>query len=365
MFKKELISEVTRIKNLMGLIVENVEETSTCNFYDNLDPPEGVSYFFSRDYPKMSQDEKNRLKSVVENYIKDQLKKTVQYYRNYYNPNGDAYKKLKDNFVKTSDKDNQIGKLLNSLDTIKLKYIWSEKDTPLEYQGKGLENAWAYTLGYIIYINVYTFWDGTTAGKKSVETTLIHEVGHVIDNYMIYNPDIFEKPFFETNTKIDGEKDEIATGKEIHAALQVIRKLFDLGAFDKGTEISNKFQKKINDGTFKWNKGNLEVKDNKLYFIEKNKEGNLIDFNGNDTNGFIQNVMYSLILKKDNKEQDENWADTTYLFANYQKYQKLSETNLSNKTPNVKVAVVDLNSIGNINYDFAMNTEQGEEPNYT
>jgi hypothetical protein len=365
MFKKEVISEVARIKNLMGLLVENVEQTNTCNFYDNLDPPEGVDYFFSEKYPKMPQEKKLRLKNVVENFIKEELKKTVQYYRNYYNPNGDAYKKLKDNYVKTSDKDNQIIKLLDSLETIKLKFIWSREETPSQYKGLGLDSAWAYTLGYIIYINVYNFWDATNAGKKSVETTLVHEVGHVIDNYMIYNPDIFNKPYFETNTRIDGQKDEIATGTEIHASLQVIRKLFDLGAFDKGTEIANKFQKKINDGTFKWEKGDLKIKDNNLYFIEKDKNGNFIDFNGNDTNGFIHNVMYSIILKKDNKEQDENWADTTYLFANYQKYQKLSETNLSNKTPNVKVAVVDLNSIGNINYDFAMNTEQGEEPNYT
>jgi hypothetical protein len=364
MFKKEVISEVTRIKNLMGLLVESVEETNICNFYDNLDPPEGVNYFFSKDYPNMSPEKKKRLKDVVENHIREELKKTIQYYRNYYNINGDAYKKLKDNYVKTSDKDNQISILLKSLDTIKLKFIWSKEETPLEYQGKGYENAWAYTLGYIIYVNIYTFWDGTYSGKKSLETTLIHEVGHVIDNYMIYNPDIFDKPFFETNTKIDGQKDTIATGKEIHASLQVIRKLFNLGAFDKGTEIANKFEKKINDGTFKWTKGDLKINNNNLYFIQKNDKGDLIDFEGNNTNNFIDNTIYSLILKKDNKEQDENWADTTYLFANYQKYQKLSETNLTLKTPNVKVAVVDLNSIGNINYDFAMNTEQGEEPNY-
>jgi len=369
---KHILSEVQRIKTLMGineseydvLNTDTIEPIEDCNYYDKLSPPNGVDFWFQEKFKLMSSEDKTKIKETINSYINEELNKVVGYYTDYYGT-GDGLIKLKSNFVISDDKENEINKLLSYIKSTKYTIIWQKNDTPSQFIN--VINAWAFTQGNNVYINLFNFWDGTAAGKKSMYDTLLHEVGHVIHNFMLGNPQSFKSPFYEVGntTQISNNPSlKVELGKkEIHAYLQSFRQLFNIKPFDKGENIVNIIKENVDNGNIKWVLGDLKVVNNNLIFLQKNKEGEYININANNADGFINLLMYNLTIKTDVQTTEEHWADTTFLFSNFVKF-NLSDLLLPDITPNVNVGYVDLTSIGNINYDFAQNFENNSEKTF-
>jgi hypothetical protein len=337
--------------------IDDLQTTSDCTYYDNINPPEGVTYWFQTVFGLMSSEEKEKVKKTIDTYIKNELQSAIDYYVEYYSI-GDGNIKLKNNFIKTTDKVLAVNSLLNYLKNSTYKIFWSKNEMPPSFVL--YSNAWAFTSGNKIYVNLFNFWDGTQAGKKSVYDTFIHELGHVIHNFMLEDEDVFKKPFYTTNNSIEKQTNPnlaVELGdKEIHAYLQSFRNIFKIKPFDGATEIVNILNSKISEKKLTWKLGELKIIANKLCFFQKNSNNEYVNIDAQDANTFINILMYNLQIKTDDGTTDEHWADTTYLFSNFVKFGMTATLIPEQKLPDFKFAYVDLKSIGQINYDFAQNS---------
>jgi len=184
---------------------------------------------------------------------------------------------------------------------------------------------------------------------------------------MLGNPQSFKSPFYEVGNTIQTSNNPMLKAelgkKEIHAYLQSFRDLFNINPFDKGENIVKIIKENVDNGNIKWSLGDLKVVNYNLIFLQKNKEGEYINIDANNVDGFINLLLYNLTIKTDVQTTEEHWADTTYLFSNFVKF-GLSDLLLSNITSNIKVAYVDLTSIGKINYDFAQNFKNNSEKTF-
>jgi hypothetical protein len=373
MSSKNILLEVVRIKNLMGINESEIDvldsneftDVENCDYYTKMDPPSGVSYWFQQKYQKMLPDEKNQIQNVINTYVKEELKKVIDSYVSYYG-SGDGNFKLVTKFIKSENKESEVQKLLDYLKETTYQIIWSKEETPTQFLN--VISSWAFTQGNLIYVNLFNFWDSTAAGKKSMYDTLKHEVGHVLHNYMLNNPTVFKSPFYTTNysqEKITNKRLGIELGdKEIHAYLQSFRDLFNIKPFDKGTEIVNIIKEKVNNGNLYWDNGELKVVGNYLCFIQKNGNGSYTNITANNADEFINISIYNLKIKTDTKTTDEHWADTTYLLSNFIKFGIGSQVFPDDGLPSVKIGYVNLNDIGTINYDFAQNYVKNSEENF-
>lgn len=370
MYKRKILTEITRMKSLMGLNedtiipeLDKLENISNCTYYNNLNPPQGVDFWFQNKFKLMNSEEKEKIKKTIEEYIVIELQRAIDYYNTYYS-SGDGNSKLISKFIKTNDTESAVNGLLNFLKNSTYKIYWSVNEMPSYHIL--YSNAWAFTSSNTIYVNLFNFWDGTEAGKKSVYDTFIHELGHVIHNYMLDNSDIFEKPFYSTSNIEKTTNPNLAVelgDKEIHAYLQSFRNIFQIKPFDGVNEVVNIIKLKISENKLTWNLGELKVISNKLCFFQKNPNGEYIDINADNSDKFINILMYNLKIKTEDLSIDEHWADTTYLFANFVKFGTTSKLIPEENLPDFKFAYVDLKSIAQINLDFAQNSNNNSIEN--
>ena len=370
---KSVLVEVKRIKTLMGVnesefdvFDSNVLKGSdSCDYYENMDPPQGVDFWFQKSYLNLSPEEKKKKQTIIDSYVSETLKGVVNSYVTYYS-SGDGYIKLKTNFIKDSDKQKQIDELLTYVKQTTYHIIWEKRLTPSQFYSVG--SAWAFTQGNDVYINLYNFWDGTVGGKKSMYDTLKHEVGHVIQNYMLSRPQSFKSPYYNISDTLGSASnpptDTILKDKEIHAYLQSFRDLFMIKPFDRGSEVIKKIEEKVNNGDLKWGLGELRVIDKYLCFLQKDSNGNYVNINANSPTTFSDILLYNLNINAKEKTTEEHFADTTYLFAKFVKFGIGSEIMVNKTLPKVSIGYVDINSIGTINYDFAKNTLKDSEEKF-
>jgi hypothetical protein len=351
---KNILNEVKRIQKLMGLnesseilnAFKNTQEKNNCNYYDVLNPPEGVDYFFQVKLKSMTNEEKEKIFSNIKTYVNIKFKEAKEYYKDTY-LNGEGYNKLYNNFA-IGNKEKNIQNLIDYIINSKIIIYFNLDNVPSQF--KPVSNAWAFTQFDNVYINLFNFWDGTVAGKKSLYDTVIHELNHVLQNYMLNNPNEFLSPFYN----VSKENTTVVKSKEIHSYLQTIRSMFGISVIDSESSFLQKIKNKVENNNLKWSNGEIKYINDNLVFFKKNK-GIIVDFDISTSEEFRKNMLYYLHYNDSSEENDERIADTTFLFSNYVTFGKLHSIFPDSKYPNVKVAVVNLEDIAKINLDFAMN----------
>jgi hypothetical protein len=350
MNSKKILSEVYRIKTLMGinesipdiLDFENIQDTDTCTYYDNQNPPEGVDYWFQEKYKKMNIEEKLKYQKIINDFVKKTFDETKSYFTTTYE-SGDGYNKLVNNFIISSDKDSKVTNLLDYIKNATYKIYYEVSEIPVNLQS--YNTAWAFTQLDKVYINVFNFWDGTVAGKKSMYDTLLHELNHVMQNYMLNNSGSFKPPF--PSVYVDYG---VKTGnKEIHSNFQSIRKLFNIGVSDTTTDFIDKIKTLVSNKSLYWDLGEIKVVDDKLCFLEKNLDG-YVDNVITGKENFMQKFMYTLHVKLN--DEDEHIADISYLFSEFYKTATAEQLGITTTNPKLKIVYVDLLSLANLNDEF-------------
>ena len=353
MKSKKILSEVSRIKSLMGinetktdiLDIENIENTENCTFYDNQNPPEGVDYWFQEKYKKMTLDEKLKYQKIIDDFVEKTFEEVKTYFSSTYQ-SGDGYEKLINKFVIGDNKETKITNLLNYINQATYKLYYDFSEIPMNFQA--FKTAWAFTQLDKIYINIFNFWDGTLAGKKSMYDTLLHELNHVMQNYMLNNPSNFNPPFPKVYL---GNVTKTGT-KEIHSNFQSIRKLFDIGVDDTNSEFIEKIKTYVSNKTFYWDLGEIKVVNDKLCFLEKSFT-NYVDNIVTDKENFMEKFMYT--LRFNFNDGDEHIADISYLLSDFYKISTAKELGIDFTPPELKIVYVDLTTLANLNDDFVQN----------
>lgn len=359
MRSKKVISELHRIKTLMGinetesdiLNIENIDDIDNCTYYENQNPPEGVDYWFQEKYKKMTLDEKVRFQKIINDYVKKTFNEVKGYFYTTYR-NGKGYNKLINKFVKGDDKDTKVKNLLDYINNATYKLYYEVSEIPVTLQS--YSSAWAFTQLDNVYINIFNFWDGTLAGKKSMYDTLLHELSHVMQNYMLNNPNNFNPPFPTFHISSTTKKAD----KEKHSNLQSVRKLFNIGVADTPSEFIEKIKNSVLNKTFYWDLGEIKISNNKLCFLEKiYKEyvNNIVTSKEN----FLEKFMYTLRFNLN--DGDEHIADISYLLSDYYKIATAKELGLEVTNPNLKVVYIDLIELSNLNQLFVQNNNNSIE----
>jgi hypothetical protein len=350
---KKVLKEQYRIKTLMGINesiniltdFENLNDSENCNFYDNLNPPEGVDYWFQEKYQKMTETEKLSYKKIINDFTIKTLDEVKGYFTTTYG-SGNGYNKLLNNFILGDNKDYKILKLLEYIEGATVKCFFEKTEVPYEYQP--YIEAWAYTKLDKIYVNVFNFWDGTLGGKKSMYDTILHETNHVMQNYMLNNPTSYKKPF-----PILSDGNQVKTNhKEIHSNFQTIRKLFGINVEDSAIQFVNKISEYVKNKTLYWDLGDIMISGYKICFLEK-KNGVYVDTNITNKDNFMEKFMFT--LRFTSNDGDEHIADISYLFSEFYKTATTKDLGFDLTIKNVKVVYVDLMELANLNDDFVQN----------
>lgn len=353
MRSKKILSELYRIKSLMGinetksdiLDIENIEDTDNCTYYDNQNPPEGVDYWFQEKYKKMTLEEKIKFQKIINDYVKKTFDEVKSYFYTTYH-NGLGYDKLINKFVIGDNKDTKVNNLLNYINNATYKIYYETSEIPMGFQG--YNTAWAFTQLDSVYINIFNFWDGTVAGKKSMYDTLLHELNHVMQNYMLNNSSSFNPPF--PKFYIDNT---IKTGtKEIHSNFQSVRKLFNIGVADTSSEFIEKIKTSVLNKTLYWDLGEIKVVNDKLCFLEKSFT-NYVDNMVTGKENFLEKFMYTLHFNLN--DGDEHIADISYLLSDYYKTGTAKQLGVDITNQDLKIIYVDLLTLANLNDDFVQN----------
>lgn len=336
----ETKSDILDIEN-----IENTENTENCTFYDNQNPPEGVDYWFQEKYKKMTLDEKFKYQKIIDDFVEKTFEEVKTYFSSTYQ-NGAGYKKLIDKFVIGDNKETKVTNLLNYINRATYKLYYDVSEIPMNFQA--FNNAWAFTQLDKIYINIFNFWDGTLAGKKSMYDTLLHELNHVMQNYMLNNPSNFNPPF----PKVYLGNDTKTGTKEIHSNFQSIRKLFNIGVYDTSSEFIEKIKTYVSNKTFYWDLGEIKVVNDKLCFLEKSFT-NYVDNIVTDKKNFMEKFMYT--LRFNFNDGDEHIADISYLLSDFYKTSTAKELGIDFTPSELKIVYVDLTTLANLNDDFVQN----------
>lgn len=235
------ISESDLVKIIKKIIKEQDEKSSIdkdsyeiCNH--NVKGGSNTSTWWNTEWTKKTKQEKESIINNITNQINSGINKSVREYISWFNL-PETLNKFKPNEIKVAK---SLPSYLNQINKIKFHLKGPDK----------VPNAIAwvnYKINpYLINFNLSKLFEGTSS-VFDVYETIKHEIGHLIDSYLVKNG---VKTYLNTVDETGNNyiTNYLINDRDQYTRLNFFRGLVGAGPQDSGKELLNKFLSKVNQG---------------------------------------------------------------------------------------------------------------------
>jgi hypothetical protein len=224
------------MKHLIHLsLFESQNSEPVCDYYDDKKPDSGHFDFWS-DFKKLNPEQKKAKFEEIKRILSELSTQNKKEYIDWYS-NPDTIKKFSN--AEQSVRKNLISSLIPNF---KIKINTSPEPDASEM----LKKSWGYCSPekdqFMIYVNLYNFYNGKPEGNKSIKDTIKHEMAHLIDGFLKKNKVSTYIPTHGSNlSQEEYSRIYLINDRDTFARLNILRGVINAGPADTGKQLLDKF----------------------------------------------------------------------------------------------------------------------------
>jgi hypothetical protein len=231
------------MKHLIHLsLFESQNSEPVCDYYSDKKPDSEYFNFWSN-FKKLNPEQKKaKLEEIKRNISELSTQNKKEYIDWYSNP---------DTIEKFSNSEQSVRKnLISSLiPNFKIKINTSPEPGVSEMSKK----AWGYCSPekdqFMLYVNLYNFYNGKPQGNKSIKDTIKHEMAHLIDGFLKKNKVSTYIPTHGSNLSPEEyARIYLINDRDTFARLNILRGVINAGPADSGKLLLEKFIRACKSG---------------------------------------------------------------------------------------------------------------------